>query len=195
METWPKMYRQVYFIVDRNEFTVELQRKTHDCLWVRGFPLWLGSAILFLPSFSHTFMHSRGSRKQQRDSHKKRAIVHRVYHFPRFFASQLLSPAGASSFFEVTTHPVRRISSCGYLMGRAEGRREKTLHYNYSIKKFKSLNIARHATIQTTLKVQGARTRLCKRGGTSRVTTRYLMHKHATKARYSVIFRSVIAVT
>jgi hypothetical protein len=73
--------------------------------------------------------------------------------------------------------------------------REKTLHYNYSVKKFKSLNIVRRATIQTALKVEGTRTRLCKRGGASHATTRYLMHKHATKTRHSMIFRSVLAVT
>lgn len=36
MKTWPKMYRQLYFIVDTNEFTVELQRNTHDCLRQQG---------------------------------------------------------------------------------------------------------------------------------------------------------------
>lgn len=58
-------------------------------------------------------------------------------------------------------------------MGRApKGEGKKTLHYNYRVKKFKSLNIVPRATIQTTLKVEDTRTRLCKCGGMSRVTTR-----------------------
>lgn len=62
------------------------------------------SSFTFL---SYTFMHLRGPHKQLRDSRKKRTIVHRVYHFPRFFTTRLLSPMGAGSFFEVTTHLVR----------------------------------------------------------------------------------------
>jgi len=161
------MYRRLYFIVDRNEFTaVEQQRNTHDCLWQRGFPLRLGPAFLFLLSFSHTFMHSRKSREQHydRDSRKKRTIVHRVYHFPRFFATRLPSPAGTDSFFEVTTHPVRRMLRADVLWGALKREREKTLYYNYSVKKFKSLNVGRRATIRMALRVEDARTRLCKRG-------------------------------
>lgn len=122
-------------------------------------------AILFLPSFfSHTFMHSRGSRKQLRDSRKKRTIVHRVYHFPRFFATRLLSPAGAGSFFEVTVHLVRT-ALYAYILWDALQRGERgTLHYNYSVKKFKSLNTVRRTTIPTVLKLRGTRIRLCKRG-------------------------------
>lgn len=173
---------QVVVFHRRHEWIYGRAAKKHSWLFTAA-RLWLGLAILFLLSFSHTFMHSRGSRKQLRDSHKKRTIVHRVYHFPRFFATQLSSPAGVSSFFEVTTHPVRRISSCGYLMkGGPKGEEKETLHYNYRVKKFKSLNIMRRATIQMTLKVED--TRICKCGGMSRVTARCLMHKHVTKTLF-----------
>lgn len=120
--------------------------------------------FLRLPSFffscSHTFMHSRGPCKQLRDSHKKRTIVHRVYHFPRFFATRLLSPAGAGSFFEVTTHPVRTTPRARIPYGT---RRREAEHSALQLqcKKVKSLN-AHRATISTVLKLKAARTGLCK---------------------------------
>jgi len=55
-------------------------------------------------------------------------------------------PAGADSFFEVTTHPVRRMLCADVLWGALKREREKTLYYNYSVKKFKSLNVVRRAT-------------------------------------------------
>lgn len=54
-------------------------------------------------------------------------------------------------------------ASCRYLMGRTEARRRGTLHYNYSVKKFKSLNTVCRTTISTVLKLRGTRIRLCKR--------------------------------
>jgi len=81
----------------RQEWIYGRTAKKHSWLFTaaRFSAVARGPVILFLFSFSHTFMHSRGSRKQLRDAHKKRTIVHRVYHFPRFFVTQLLFLAGA----------------------------------------------------------------------------------------------------
>lgn len=125
----------------------------------------------FFSPVSHTLMHSRGPRKQLRDSHKKRTIVHRVYHFPRFFATRLLSPAGAGSFFEVTTHPVRTTPHARTLWSAPKGGREYSA-LQLQCKKVKSLN-AHRATISTVLKLKAARMRLCKRGEVSHAIVRY----------------------
>lgn len=54
-----------------------------------------------------------------KEEKRKPTIVHRVYRFPRFFATRLLSLAGVGSFFEVTTHPMVGVQWC---RGRASYR-------------------------------------------------------------------------
>lgn len=124
-----KMCRQLYFIVDTNEFTVERRRNTHDCLRQRG----CGSVPRFFLLFRfRTHLCIREGRANSYGALiKNETIVHRVYHFPRFFATQLSSPAGVGSFFRSYDSRPGRASSC--LMGRAE--EEKALHYNYPRKK------------------------------------------------------------
>lgn len=154
-----------------------------------------GLAILFLPSFSHTFMHLRGPRKQLRDSHKKKTNhCSSSLPFSTFLRNATFIPRGSRFVFSklwLTRYVELRAN---ILRDVLKGEREKTLHYNYSIKKFKSLNITRCATIQTALKVEGTRTRYANAVKTSRATARYLMHKHATETCYS-IFRNEVAVT
>lgn len=115
---------------------------------------------------SYTFMHSRGPRKQLRDSRKKNGplfIEFTIFHVSSRGATFI--PRGSRFVFRSYDSPGTHCASCGYLTGRTEERRDGgTLHYNYSVKKFKSLNTVCRTTIPTVLKLRGTRIRLCKRG-------------------------------
>ena len=100
-----------------------------------GFPLRLGPAILFLLSFfAHIYALARARANTYGTLIKNEPlfIEFTIFHV----SSRLSSPAGASSFFEVTTHPVYvEPFRANILWGALKGEREKTLHYNYQRKK------------------------------------------------------------
>lgn len=78
-------------------------------------------AILFPPSFlSYTFMHSRGPRKQLRDSRKKTDHCSSSLPFSTFLRDATFIPRGSRFVFRSYDSPGTHCASCGYLMGRTE---------------------------------------------------------------------------
>lgn len=159
--------RQLYFIVDRNEFTVDQQRNIHDCLWQRGFPSWFfycARSFFFLRSF-RTHLCIREGRANSYETLVKNG--------PLFIEFTIFHVSSRRDFYP-PREPIRfsKLRLTWYALrfmrisyGTHWGvERRGTLHYNYSVKKFKSLNTVCRTTIPTILKLRGTRIRLCKRG-------------------------------
>lgn len=77
---------------------------------------------------SYTFMHSRGPRKQLRDSRKKTDHCSSSLPFSTFLRDATFIPCGSRFVFRSYDSPGTHCVSCGYLMGHIEAvRREDSV--------------------------------------------------------------------